>query len=221
MEQIWTAVDAYHDDLLVKPDPEFANILMASKDAGLPPIQVSASQGKFLELIVRFLHARRVLEVGTLAGYSTAWLAKSLPSDGYLVTLELEPTYAELARKNLARFSFPCKVEIKTGDAAQSLKELCDAQTVPFDLIFLDADKAQYCDYLEWSLKLARKGTMIIADNVVRKGEVVNEQTADPLVQGVQKFNKMVATDSRLDATSVQTVGGKGYDGFCVIYVKQ
>ncbi len=219
MEQLWTEVEQYFDQVLVKPDAEFANILSASKEAGLPAINVSAAQGKLLELFVRFLGAHRVLEVGTLGGYSTAWLAKSLPRDGYLITLELEPTYAELAQKNLDRFSFPCKIEIKVGDAVQSLQTLHESSEAPFDLIFLDANKAQYCEYLDWSIKLSRTGTMIIADNVVRKGEVINSKSEDPLIQGVRKFNAMVSADKRLQATALQTVGIKGYDGFCVIYV--
>ncbi|HEX4415184.1 MAG TPA: O-methyltransferase [Lacipirellulaceae bacterium] len=219
MEQRWIDVDNYYDQLLVKPDAEFADILAASKAGGLPAINVSASQGKLLNLFVQFLGARRVLEVGTLAGYSTAWLAKSLPRDGYLVTLELEQAHAEIARKCLERFSLACKLEIKVGDAVQSLRALHESSATPFDLIFLDADKAQYCEYLEWSVKLSRRGTMIVADNVVRKGEVINTQSEDPLIQGVRKFNAMVAANQRLQGTAIQTVGMKGYDGFCVIYV--
>jgi predicted O-methyltransferase YrrM len=221
MEQVWTNVDHYYDQLLVKPDVEFDNILAASKEAGLPAINVSATQGKLLQLLVRFLGARRVLEVGTLAGYSTAWLAKSLPSDGQLITLELDPSYAKLARGSLDRFSFQCKTEVKVGDARQSLQALYENKEAPFDLIFLDADKSQYCEYLNWAIKLSREGTMIIADNVVRKGEVINSASEDPLIQGVRKFNEMVAADKRLDATAIQTVGIKGYDGFCVIYVEK
>jgi predicted O-methyltransferase YrrM len=219
MEQTWADVENYYDQLIVKPELEFANILAASKDAGLPAIQVNAGQGKLLELFVRFLKARRVLEVGTLGGYSTAWLAKSLPRDGYLLSLELEPRYAELARKNLDRFSFASGLEIRVGDATQSLRELHESGADPFDLIFLDADKSQYCTYLEWAIKLSRMGTMIFADNVVRKGEVINDRSEDPLIQGVRRFNEMVAADARLRATVTQTVGAKGYDGFCLMYV--
>jgi predicted O-methyltransferase YrrM len=221
MEQIWSDVENYYDQLLVKPESEFANILAASKEAGLPSIHVNAGQGKLLELLVRFVRASRVLEVGTLGGYSTAWLAKSLPRDGYLLSLEIDPTYAEFARKHLARFSFSSRVEIKVGDAVQSMRELHASNAAPFDLIFLDADKAQYGQYLEWAIKLSRTGTMAIADNVVRKGEVVNEDSEDPTIQGVRKFNAMIAADPRLQATVVQTVGSKGYDGFCVIYVEK
>jgi predicted O-methyltransferase YrrM len=219
MEQLWTDVENYLDQLLVKPDVEFANVLAASKDAGLPAIHVNAGQGKLLELFVRFLGARRVLEVGTLGGYSTAWFAKSLPRDGYLISLELDPARAELARTNLDRFSFSCHLEIKVGDAVQSLRELHESNSAPFDVIFLDADKAQYGEYLDWSIKLSRRGTMIVADNVVRKGEIINENSEDPAIQGVRRFNEMVAADPRLQATAIQTVGSKGYDGFCLIYV--
>jgi predicted O-methyltransferase YrrM len=219
MEQIWADVENYYDQLIVKPELEFANILAASKEAGVPAIHVNAGQGKLLELFVRFLKARRVLEVGTLGGYSTAWLAKSLPRGGYLLSLELEPRYAELARTNLKPFSFPCNLDIKVGDAIQSLRELHKSGADPFDLIFLDADKSQYSTYLAWAIKLSRTGTMIFADNVVRKGEVINERSEDPLIQGVRRFNEMVAADARLQATVTQTVGAKGYDGFCLIYV--
>ena len=154
-----------------------------------------------------------------LGGDNTAWLARGRPADGCLATLELEPRHAAIARKNLDRLSFPCQIEIKVGDAIQSLKELHESQVAPFDLIFIDADKSQYPDYLEWSIKLSRKGTMIIADNVVRKGAIIDERSEDLSVRGVRRFNAMVSQDPRLQATAIQTVGAKGYDGFCLIYV--
>jgi predicted O-methyltransferase YrrM len=221
MEQLWADVDQYHDQTLVKPDAGFVNLQNALIEAELPPISVTPSLGKLFELLVRFNGSRRVLEVGTLGGYSTAWFAKGLPADGYLITLELEPKHAAIARKNLDQLSFPCEIEIKVGDAIQSLKELHESQAAPFDLIFIDADKSQYPDYLEWCIKLARKGTMIIADNVVREGAVIDERSEDLSVQGVRRFNAMVSQDPRLQATAVQTVGAKGYDGFCVIYVEK
>jgi predicted O-methyltransferase YrrM len=219
MKQIWTEVDKYHDELLVKPESGFVNLLNAVVAEGLPPISVTPSLGKFLELLVRFQGARRVLELGTLGGYSTAWLAKSLPPDGYLVTLELDPEHAALARKNLGALSPPCAIEITVGDAIQSLKKLHESKAQPFDLIFIDADKSQYPDYLEWCIKLSRKGTMIIADNVVRDGAIIDDRSEDLSVRGVRRFNEIISRDPRLQATAVQTVGAKGYDGFCVIYV--
>jgi predicted O-methyltransferase YrrM len=157
--------------------------------------------------------------LGTLGGYSTAWLAKSLPSDGYLISLELERKHAELARENLERLSLPCQIDITVGDAIQSLKKLHESKVQAFDLIFIDADKSQYPDYLDWCIKLSRKGTMIIADNMVREGAVIDERSEDLSVQGVRRFNAMVSGDPRLQATAIQTVGAKGYDGFCLIYV--
>src|SRR5689334_4659744 len=219
MEQIWADVDKYHDQTLVKPNAEFVNLQNALIEAELPPISVTPSLGKLLELLVRFHGSRRVLEVGTLGGYSTAWFAKALPANGYLLTLEIEPKHAAIARKNLDRLAFPCQLEIKVGDAVQSLKELHESQARPFDLIFIDADKSQYPDYLDWCIKLARKGSMIIADNVVREGAIIDERSEDLSVQGVRRFNEAVSRDPRLQATAIQTVGAKGHDGFCVIYV--
>src|SRR5262249_51744032 len=206
MEQLWADVDKYHDQTLVKPDSGFIKLQNALIEAELPPISVTPSLGKLFELLVRFHGSRRVLEVGTLGGYSTAWFAKALPADGYLLTLELEPKHATIAQKNLDRLAFPCQLEIKVGDAIQTLKELHEAQAAPFDLIFIDADKSQYPDYLDWCIKLSRKGTMIIADNVVRDGAVIDERSEDLSVQGVRRFNEIVSRDARLQATAIQTV---------------
>ena len=218
-KKIWREVEHYYEDLLVKPDPRFARILATSRDAGLPAINVTPGQGKFLQLLVRLQKAGRVLEIGTLGGYSTAWLAQGLPPDGLLITIEIDPDYAELAGANLSEFEFAGLIDIRVGDAIHSLKSLSESRVAPFDLIFLDADKTQYCEYLEWSLKLSHPGTLIVADNIVREGEIIKEDSGDPKVQAVREFNRRVAGDSGLRATALQTVGSKGYDGFCLIYV--
>ncbi|MCK4826606.1 O-methyltransferase, partial [bacterium] len=165
-KETWTAVDKYYEDLIVKPDLRFKNIIQAALQAGLPTIQITPNQGAFLELLVRVTGAKRVLEIGTLGGYSTAWLAKGLPPDGSLITLEINPEHAAIAQKNLEDFEFVGKIELKVGDGLDSLKELVESGAGPFDLIFIDAEKSQYSKYLDWSIKLSRPGTLMIADNV-------------------------------------------------------
>ncbi len=218
-KETWTAVDKYYEDLIIKPDPRFEMILEASRNAGFPTIQIPASLGAFLELLVRGMQAKRVLEIGTLGGYSTAWLASGLPVDGSLTTLEISPVHADLAQKNLAAFEFVHKIEIKVGDALDSLREMVESKIDPFDLIFIDAEKKQYSEYLDWSIKLSRPGTLMIADNVVRRGEIINETSEDPSVQGIREFNQVVSEHHRLKATVLQTVGAKRYDGFTLMVV--
>jgi predicted O-methyltransferase YrrM len=215
----WTVVDRYITDLLHEPDPDLDAALEASAAASLPSIQVSAAHGKMLHLLARASGARRILEIGTLGGYSAIWLARALPTDGRLVTLELDPKHAEVARANLERAGLARMTEVRVGRAVDSLRQLVAEGGAPFDLIFIDADKPSYPEYLEWSLKLARRGTLIVADNVVRRGAVVDASSADPNVQGMRRFYDRLASEKRLSATAIQTVGTKGYDGFALALV--
>ena len=214
--ETWNAVDRYFADLLIGPDAALDAALESSAAAGLPAIQVSAAQGKFLQLLARATGARKILEIGTLGGYSTIWLARALPRDGAakLVTLEYEPKHADVARSNIARAGLGDRVDVRVGRAIDTLPKLQAEGVGPFDLVFIDADKVGYPDYLEWSVRLSRPGTVIIADNVVRKGAIIDGNSADPNVRGVRRFNELLAKDKRLTATVIQTVGGKGYDGF-------
>ena len=213
----WTAVDRYLTDLFVSPDPALDAALEASRAAGLPAINVSAPQGKLLHLLAKMQGARRILEIGTLGGYSTIWLARALPpaaEGGRVVTLEYEAKHAEVARANLAWAGLGDRVEVIVGPALQSLPKL--APGGPFDFIFIDADKTGYPDYFEWSLRLARPGTVIVADNVVRKGAVSDAGSNDASVRAVRRFNELLVASRRVTATAIQTVGAKGYDGFVI-----
>jgi predicted O-methyltransferase YrrM len=213
-QQKWTTVDDYITDRLFLPDPILDAAIETSHAADLPPIQVTPTQGRMLHILARTQRARRILELGTLGGYSTIWLARALPPDGRLITLEVNPKHADVARANLARAGLSHIVELRLGPALDSLKAMAEAATTPFDFIFIDADKPGYADYLAWSLKLCRPGTLIVADNVVRKGNVVDENSDDTNVQGIRRFNEVLAAEPRLIATTIQTVGSKGYDGF-------
>ena len=216
---VWTKVDEYFGDLLVPSDSKFDAALKANKDAGLPAIDVTGLQGKFLEFLVRISGARRVLEIGTLGGYSTLWLARALPEGGRVVTLELDLHHARVAQGNLRNAGVEALVEVRVGPATDSLADLVKAGGEPFDLIFIDADKQGYPDYLVWAMKLSRVGTVIVADNVVREGKVTDPKCDDENVQGVRRFTEMLAAESRLSATVLQTVGVKGYDGFALAVV--
>ncbi len=218
VEEQWAAVDRYLEALLVAPDPA-ADTLQASAQAGLPQHDVSPSQGKLLHVLARAVGARTILEVGTLGGYSTIWLARALPPDGRLITLEAEPTHADVARASVARAGVSNVVELRVGAALETLPQLAAEGRGPFDLIFVDADKANGADYLRWSLELSRCGTLIVADNVVRGGAVADPASADPSVQGVRRFFELLAADPRVTATAIQTVGSKGYDGFAIALV--
>jgi len=215
----WTEVDRYISDLLVGPDPALDAALEDSSAAGLPPINVAPNQGKLLHLLVRIQGARSVLEVGTLAGYSTIWLARALPAGGRVVTLELEPRHAEVARVNLARAGLSDVVEIRVGRAVDSLAQLEAEGAGPFDFVFIDADKPSNPDYFQAALRLSRPGTVIIVDNVVRNGAVADPANTDPAIIGTRKLNELMATETRVSVTEVQTVGVKGYDGFAVALV--
>lgn len=211
----WSAVDDYLADRLIPVDPVLDEALATATAAGLPAHEVTASQGKLLHLLARMMGARAILELGTLGGYSTIWLARALPPGGRLVTLEADAGYAEAARGNISRAGLDEVVDLRVGPALDLLPEVDG----PFDLIFIDADKRSNPQYLEWALRLSRPGTAIVADNVVRGGAVLDAGSADPSVQGVRRFISMVAADPRLDATAIQTVGAKGWDGFVLALV--
>jgi len=218
-EQTWSAVDHYLDDLLVGRDAALEAALQASARAGLPPISVSPTQGKLLNLLARVRGARRILEVGTLGGYSTIWLARALPDDGRLISLEINPGHADVARANIERAGLAGRVEVRLGAALDSLAALAAEQPGPFDLFFIDADKANIPAYFKWALQLSRPGSVIIVDNVIRDGAVIQADSLDPNVQGVRKLNELMAAEPRVSATAIQTVGAKGYDGFAMALV--
>lgn len=218
-QERWTEVERYFTDLLVTADPLLDGALEASAAAGLPSISVAPNEGKLLQLLVRMQGARTILEIGTLGGYSTVWLARALAPGGRLITLEADAKHAEVARANIARAGLAEVVEVRLGPAMETLPQLAAEDRGPFDLIFIDADKESYAEYLGWSLKLSRIGTVIIADNVVRDGEVVNEASDDSRVQGIRRFNEWLAHEPRVSATAIQTVGSKGYDGFALALV--
>ena len=215
----WTAVDRYITDALVPADPVLEAALQASTDAGLPAISVSAPQGKLLYLLARIHGAKTILEIGTLGGYSTIWLARALPAGGRVITLELDPKHAEVARANFVRAGLAGVIELRVGKALDTLPQIAAEGRGPFDLIFIDADKVSIPEYFTWALKLSRRGTVIIVDYVVRKGAVVEADNSDPSIQGVRRLNKMLATETRVSATTIQTVGSKGYDGFTLAVV--
>ncbi|MFB7913435.1 O-methyltransferase [Streptomyces sp. NPDC056061] len=215
----WTEVDDYFNGLLVGSDEALDAAVAAGDEAGLPAIQVAANQGKLLHLLTRLQGARTVLEIGTLGGYSTIWLARALPEGGRVVTLEADPAYAEVARANIERAGLAHVVDIRVGRALDTLPELAAEGHGPFDVVFIDADKPSNPDYLAWSLKLTRSGSLIIADNVVRDGEVVDGDSDDPKVQGVRRFTELVSAEPTLTATALQTVGSKGYDGLMMALV--
>lgn len=218
-QEQWTAVDRYFTDLLVPSDPALDTALQTSAAAGLPPQNVSPNQGKLLLLLAQIQGARSILEIGTLGGYSTIWLARALPSDGRLITLEADPKHAEVARANIAHAGLSKLVDLRLGQALSTLPQIAAENQGPFDLIFIDADKPSNPEYFAWALKLSRRGSLIIADNVVRNGAVIDVASSDPSVQGVRRFNELLASEPRVNATAIQTVGSKGYDGFAIAIV--
>jgi predicted O-methyltransferase YrrM len=215
----WTAVDRYITDLLVRSDHALDVALEASNAAGLPQINVSPNQGKLLHLMALVQGAHNILEIGTLGGYSTIWLARALPPHGCLVTLEADSKYAEVARANISRAGLADIVELRLGRAVDTLPKIAAEQREPFDLIFIDADKQSTPEYFIWALRLSRPGSLIIVDNVVRNGQVIDPASEDPNVQGMRRFNELLAAESRVTATEIQTVGSKGYDGFAIALV--
>ena len=222
-EAVWSNVDSYLADALIPADPILDAALAANIAGGLPAIDVSPTQGKFLHLLARIHGAKRILEIGTLGGYSTIWLARALPPDPresrHLITLEYLPKHADVARSNIARAGFSSIVEIRVGAAADSLAQLHAEGVDPFDLIFIDADKPSNPTYLEWALKLSRKGTLIVVDNVIREGEIIDAKSTDPSITDTRTMFEKMAVDPRLTATALQTVGSKGYDGFAFALV--
>jgi predicted O-methyltransferase YrrM len=216
---IWTNVDRYLAESLIPADPVLEAALAANAAAGLPSIDVSPTQGKWLHLLAKIKGATRILEIGTLGGYSTIWLARALPPEGRLITMEFSPKHAEVAQQNITRAGLSHLVEIRIGAAADSLAKLHAEDPTPFDLIFIDADKPNNPTYLEWAVKFSRVGTLIVVDNVIRDGEVANPASTDPSVLGTRTMFEMLAANPRLQSTAFQTVGSKGYDGFAIALV--
>ena len=219
MNDTWAAVDNYFGGLLAPNDPVLTDALQSANAAGLPQIQVTALQGKLLHLLARMISARNILEIGTLGGYSTIWMARALPEDGRLITLEADKKHADVARENFDHAGVANKVELRLGKALDTLPQIAAERRGPFDLIFIDADKSSMPEYFAWSLKLARPGSIIIADNVVREGAVLNAESTDADIQGIRRFAEMLSKEKRVSATAIQTVGSKSYDGFAVILV--
>lgn len=218
-EQQWATVDRYLTETIVKPDTALNEALAASDASGLPSINVSPSQGKFLQILARMVSARSILEIGTLGGYSTIWLARALKPGGRLITLEADSKHAELARANIARAGLAAVVDVRLGPALETLPKIAAETIGPFDLVFIDADKPNTPQYFTWALKLSRVGSIIIVDNVIRQGEAANPGTTDPAVQGMRRFLELAAAEPRVDATAIQTVSSKGYDGFSIALV--
>ena len=218
-EGLWTAVDRYLSELLVPHDSALDAALQASAEAGLPEIQVAPNQGKLLSILARILGARAILEIGTLGGYSTIWLARALPADGRLVTLEIDATHSEVARANIAHAGLSQRVQLRLGPALDTLAQLAAERAGPFDLSFIDADKPNIPAYFKWALQLSRPGSLIVVDNVVRDGAVIEAASLDASVQGVRRLNELMASEPRVSATTIQTVGAKGYDGFALALV--
>jgi predicted O-methyltransferase YrrM len=215
----WSKVDDYVGGLLALHDDALDAALKASDEAGLPEIQVSPPQGKLLQLLAQAVSARTVLEFGTLGGYSTIWLGRGLPADGRLITLEADPGYAEVARENIERAGLEGVVELSVGSALETLPQLDAEGAGPFDLTFIDADKGNTPDYFAWALDHSRPGSLIVADNVVRDGTLADADSDDPKVKAQRRLHEIIAADARIDATTIQTVGGKGYDGFTIALV--
>jgi predicted O-methyltransferase YrrM len=216
-QELWSAVDRYFTDVFVPPDPALQAALEASAAAGLPAINVAPTEGKLLQLLARLQGARAILEIGTLGGYSTIWLARALPAGGRLITLEADPRHAEVARENIARAGLAASVEVRVGKALETLPAVAAEGHGPFDLVFIDADKPSNPDYFAWAMRLTRPGSLIIVDNVVRDGAVADPASANPSVLGVRRLNELIAAEPRVSGTAIQTVGSKGYDGLAII----
>jgi predicted O-methyltransferase YrrM len=218
-QELWEAVDKYFDEMLIPHDSTLDDALAAAAAANLPAIQVSSVQGKFLHLLARIMGARNILEIGTLGGYSTIWMARALPEGGRIITLEADPKHAEVARRNFAGAGVESKVELRLGKALDTLPKVASDGRGPFDMFFIDANKSNMPEYFEWSLKLARKGSVIIADNVVREGAVLDAKSKDADMQGIRRFLEMVGNEKRVSGTALQTVSTKNYDGFALVLV--
>lgn len=220
-EPIWTDVDEYLTKTLISADPVLDAVMSANNAAGLPAIDVTAAQAQFLQMLVLLVAAKRVLEIGTLGGYSTIWLARALPQEGKLITLEYEAKHAEVALKNIANAGLSKIVELRQGRAADSLAQLQAEKVEPFDLIFIDADKPNNPVYLEWALKFSHPGTFIVVDNVIRDGKIADASSTDPAITGTRTMFEQMGANPRLKATALQTVGSKGYDGFALALVTE
>jgi predicted O-methyltransferase YrrM len=217
--ELWKSVDAWFTQRLVETDDGLEYALAASDRAGLRQISVSHNQGKLLFMLARIIRARRILEVGTLGGYSAIWFARALPEDGRLITLEIDPETAAVARANFAHAGVDHKVQVRVGAALDTLRTIADERQEPFDIVFIDADKENNPGYFEWALQLTRPGSLIIIDNVARRGRVIDESDADSDIIGVRRVVDMIANEPRVTATAIQTVGEKGYDGFLIALV--
>lgn len=215
----WSAVDAYIVEKIATPDFALDAALAANAAAGLPPHDVSPPQGKLLYLLARMARARKVLEIGALGGYSTIWLARALPADGFVVTLEAVPKHAEVARENIRRAGLAGQVRVRVGPALETLPRIAEEGIGPFDFVFIDADKPRNPDYLAWALRLSKSGTVIVCDNVVRDGAVVDRTSADPSIRGIRRMFDMIGKEPRLSGTAIQTVGAKAWDGFAIAIV--
>jgi predicted O-methyltransferase YrrM len=218
-QDLWTSVDRYFSDKFLQKDPILDAAVESAEKAGLSPIAVSPNQGKFLHMLAQLVNARAILELGTLGGYSTIWLARGMRDGGRLITVELDPKHAEVAKSNISRAGLKDVVDVRIGSALDVLPQLAAEKRGPFDLIFVDADKQNIPAYFEWSMKLSHPGTVIIVDNVVRDGEVIDPNSPDDRIAGVRKFVDLLAAESRASATTIQTVGVKGYDGFAMVLV--
>jgi predicted O-methyltransferase YrrM len=215
----WTEIDNFFSDALIRPDRVLESVLESSRAAGLPAINVSPNQGRLLEMLARILSARTILEIGTLGAYSTIWLARGMQAGGRLITLEADPAHAAVALANIARAGLQNVVELRLGSASDTLPQISAERRGPFDLIFIDADKENIPSYFEWALRLSRPGSVIIVDNVVRDGRVIDSKTDDPDIQGVRRFIEMLGANATVSGTAIQTVGVKGYDGFAIVRV--
>jgi predicted O-methyltransferase YrrM len=215
----WTEIDNFFSDALIPPDRVLESVLESSRAAGLPAINVSPNQGRLLEMLARILSARTILEIGTLGAYSTIWLARGMRAGGRLITLEADPAHAAVALANIARAGLQNVVELRLGSASDTLPRISAERRGPFDLIFIDADKENIPSYFEWALRLSRPGSVIIVDNVVRDGRVIDSKTDDPDIQGVRRFIEMLGANATVSGTAIQTVGVKGYDGFAIVRV--
>jgi len=218
-QQIWSDIDQFFGNRFRKRDPVLEDVMQANRLAELPAIDVSPALGQFLNMMVRITRAARVLEIGTLGGYSSIWMARAIPPDGHLVTLELEPKHAQVAISNFRRAGLDNRIDLRQGDALESLASLQKEQAAPFDMIFIDADKPRSAEYFSWAIRLAHPGSLIIVDNVVRNGDILNPDSDDANVQGIQRLADYLVTETRVSVTEVQTVGTKGYDGFLMAIV--
>jgi len=218
--KIFGAVDEYITGLFEQEDSSLTAVEQSIKESNIPPISISPNQGKFLQMLARLCHAKKILEIGTLAGYSTIWLARALPKDGKLITLEYEPLHARVSQTNIDRAGLTSVVEIRVGKGIDLLPKLVEEGAGPFDMIFIDADKPPYKEYFDWSLKLSRPGTLIVADNVIREGKVLHDKSPDEMVAGVKRFNAALAVNHAVTATIIQTIGAKEHDGMALAIVK-